>query len=342
MKAIKYLLIFLISFGYSQEQECEVGGNPDFQVKVADGGRSDSYTIPLAIHIVTADNGNTTINLDRLQEELDALNGLYLNQINFEVCSVNYVASDVWYNLELNEQGRLLNETAVDLAFNVYFVGSIENYCGYAYYPNSGSVNGYAKAFVRNSCLNGSTFAHELGHNLGLYHTHGRNNTFNSTDELADGSNGGDTGDLVVDTPSDPKLSTSIVNTDCVYTGDALDKSGAPHCPDPRNLLSYSRKACRDVVTQGQVDRAKAVIDTYYFKYQCETLSTPTFNRTDFRVYPNPFNDIINLSSKKSYQLVDINGKVLNLGNSDKIDTSNLSSGIYFLQIGDEVFKLVK
>lgn len=86
--------------------------------------------------------------------------------------------------------------------------GDTTSICGYAYLsgPND-------RVIMDNDCGdNTSTLAHELGHYFSLLHTHSTSNG----DELVDGSNCLNAGDLFCDTPADPRLSSSIVNSLCV------------------------------------------------------------------------------------------------------------------------------
>ncbi len=63
-------------------------------------------------------------------------------------------------------------------------------------------------------------------------------------------------------------------------------------------------------------------------------------------VYPNPFKDTIILdsnSSIESWELFDLNGKLLNKGASSTIVGSNLNAGLYILVVNDkEVIKIIK
>ena len=51
------------------------------------------------------------------------------------------------------------------------------------------------------------------------------------------------------------KLSSSNVNSSCVYTGSSSDGCSVTYAPSPTNIMSYSRKACRTTFSQGQLDR---------------------------------------------------------------------------------------
>ena len=58
--------------------------------------------------------------------------------------------------------------------------------------------------YVRNDRYATSTVAHEMGHCLGLYHTHNGTGDNNGTPELVNGSNSSTAGDYITDTPADP------------------------------------------------------------------------------------------------------------------------------------------
>ncbi len=98
-----------------------------------------------------------------------------------------------------------------------------------------------------------NTLAHEIGHLLGLSHTHDGA----IEPELVDGSNCSIGGDMLCDTPADPNLSTpGYVIAPCQYVGTVTDANGDPYTPLLNNVMSYS--PCRaDSLTpqQGAVMR---------------------------------------------------------------------------------------
>jgi len=211
---------------------------------------------PLTIHIIRDNNGNTNLNLNNLLSEIDLMNDYYLPAgIQFFICQeINYIDNSNYYFFNQGlEETEIGNAYDIPNTINIYFASNVtssngSSLCGYAYYPG-----GPLRIIMSNSCAtNGSTLTHEMGHFFGLLHTHGTSNTKNATNELADGSNGATEGDRVQDTPSDPQL-TGEVNFNCIYTNNYLDNNGQPHNPDPHNIMSYSRKECRDFISIGQL-----------------------------------------------------------------------------------------
>lgn len=80
------------------------------------------------------------------------------------------------------------------------------------------------------------------------------------------------------------------------------------------------------------------------------TLSVSEFDNRQVIIYPNPTNSKINLSLKFSeelnYELFSSLGKRLIIGtiktDNEEIDLSNLSPNIYYLKLGNQVFKILK
>jgi len=229
--------------------------------------------VPISLNVIRNDNGSNDLTADQIQEQLDITNQMYLGAgIEFVICGdVNYVNSTSLSSADGVDRYNLKNAYNIDNVINMYVTSSIlinqTNVCGFAYYPGGEEV-----VFLTNNCFrNGSTLPHELGHFFSLIHTHGTSNTPNGTDELSNGSNGATTGDMIQDTPSDPKLS-GYVDYYCNYTGDFLDNNGQPHNPDPNNIMSYSRKECRNFFSAGQLDLINYTLVTYRSNLTCNYL----------------------------------------------------------------------
>ncbi|WP_033961897.1 T9SS type A sorting domain-containing protein [Psychroserpens jangbogonensis] len=81
-----------------------------------------------------------------------------------------------------------------------------------------------------------------------------------------------------------------------------------------------------------------------------DALSIDESTHIDFSIYPNPFRDVLTIESQFAefdVKLFDIFGKqVAQFQNQAQIETSNLASGLYFLNVSSEglqeTFKRVK
>ncbi len=100
--------------------------------------------------------------------------------------------------------------------------------------------------------------AHELGHVLGLMHTH--DTAFGA--ELVDGSNCTTAGDLICDTPADPNLGQAgmIEYGTCNYIGTVTDANGDAYTPMTHNVMSYA-PCVNTLFTPGQAQVMQYVLD---------------------------------------------------------------------------------
>ena len=105
---------------------------------------------------------------------------------------------------------------------------------------------------MKKSCgTDGSTLTHEIGHFLGLLHTHEPATGL----ELVNGANCQTAGDLICDTPADPNLSRAGAMNGCLYVGNFVDQNNQTYIPNARNIMSYSFSSCQDLLTSGQSER---------------------------------------------------------------------------------------
>jgi hypothetical protein len=73
--------------------------------------------------------------------------------------------------------------------------------------------------------------------------------------------------------------------------------------------------------------------------------STLESEKTGFKVYPNPFNNLIIIETEDEsleWIIRDYSGKELMKGSETKIDLSELADGVYFLSNGNQMIKLSK
>lgn len=227
--------------------------------------------VPIQVHIVRPTNGAGGLTLAQLNTAVIGMNNHFMNaNLEFIICGINYIDDSTYYDFNTSDQSTLTSANDAFNVINIYFFNSITSgnsgFCGYTNFPNANS----SIIMMANGCAtNGSTLSHEMGHFYALYHTHGKTNT-GTTDELVDGSNCATHGDDVCDTQADPNLS-GLVNTSCQYTGTGADINGDTYVPDPNNIMSYSRKACRTVFTPAQYARinSTAINSPYRNRLNC-------------------------------------------------------------------------
>ncbi|MEL6852242.1 MAG: M43 family zinc metalloprotease, partial [Bacteroidota bacterium] len=206
-------------------------------------------------HIVTRTDGTGGVSLVDFYDAINFTTLQYLKaNIAIQVCDINYIANDQAYDYVLPTSEDFLLGFNVPNRINIYFVSnprtvsSDQGYvCGYTYRPGGPKI-----IIMANNCTaNGTTLAHEIGHYMSLYHTHGTTNN-GTTNELVDGSNCGTAGDRICDTPADPNLSGQV-DANCVYTGSDRDANGMLFQPDPSNIMAYSPDRCQDYFSEGQL-----------------------------------------------------------------------------------------
>lgn len=240
-----------------------------------DQGSRAIKVVKIAIHIIRTDAGGSGISEANVQARIDNANVRYADaNIRLEVCGpYNYIDDTDYSTFNYGTDETIRTGNDVPGCINIYFANSVldgggTGICGYAKFPTaSTATTGTNFTVVANGC-HVSTFAHELGHCFGLLHTH----STSGGAELVDRSSSGNcatAGDGFCDTPADPQLSSSTVNTSCVYTGTATDGAGVTYAPDPNNIMSYSRKECRTVFSPSQLSSVNYSANNDYALSRC-------------------------------------------------------------------------
>jgi hypothetical protein len=157
-------------------------------------------------------------------------------------------------------------------------------------FDNKGSLNGIAYDIpnyylsVVSSAINEtgsnvgnrSTTAHEMGHCFGLLHTFETNYGVENIRRSAPCVNCFSAGDLLCDTEADPHsdtYNTATEITNCVFsdpnTTQTCNGSQLQYRMNPRNLMAYGVRSCRDLFTDGQGGRARSFINNTLLLQQC-------------------------------------------------------------------------
>ncbi|MDI6803227.1 MAG: T9SS type A sorting domain-containing protein [Bacteroidota bacterium] len=216
--------------------------------------------IKLSVHIVRYSNGSGGISQSTINTAVQQLNSAYSTaQIAFEIANTYYIDNDTYAYLD-NEAERiaLMAINVQPATINVYFVPGAAGISGAAYQPGIRLivVNAYA--------TNGTTFPHEVGHNLFILHTHDETygkERITRVDIPNCTANCSSAGDLLCDTPADPNLYGNV-NANCQWTGSGTDPCGhTNYNPDTRNYMSYAGQ-CRNQFSSQQIDRMHYMLST--------------------------------------------------------------------------------
>lgn len=218
--------------------------------------------IPIAYHVIRRTDGTGGFSLTDLTASTDSANVLFADlNVSIYQYSLDYIDDDYYfYNGTLYDEIRGIN--VVPEAVNIYYLPDESGfpYCGLSSFTFSGTQG----ILMSNNCAGesiiNSTLVHEIGHYFNLYHTH--ETAFG--DECPDGSNCSTAGDLICDTPADPTLS-GLVDGSCVYigTGTSPPSCGSdPYNPQIENIMSYSRKSCRDFHSPLQIEKFRTTLLT--------------------------------------------------------------------------------
>lgn len=196
------------------------------------------------------------LNEPNISAWLGELNALFLPyRIQFYECgSYTTFVNNTLHYFDITEEPQL---SAYDVpnVINVYAFGTVSSngssLAGYSYLPPSADRIVLSK--LGGTLFDSKVFIHEMGHYLGLYHTHGKTNN-GTTDELVNGSNCLTAGDDVCDTPADPNV-YNTTTSNCVYFGTAQDLNQQSFLPDVGNHMCYAPKQCRNHFSVGQMNR---------------------------------------------------------------------------------------
>ena len=246
------------------------------------------FWIPIKFWIYRDDNGNDGPDLRQIQRMIDDLNRLY-NQVNdtrigfYMKCDPTYINNSQHLDKTFVGASLLMAANKDDGSINVHVVNRLFFAAGMALAPlNACIVN--RNAYLRDQ----ATLAHEVGHVLGLVHTHLYSTwgikcftesisrtrtwpTFNLCvfNRIISGRVCESTGDALSDTQADPDL---LNNFGCNYNLDGTDPwgdsytnppNGLQERPNTANIMSYANDFCQTQFSRLQVG---VMLWTLYFK----------------------------------------------------------------------------
>jgi hypothetical protein len=217
----------------------------------------ENICIDVQFHIVRNSDSSLTFTPQSENAMLNELNDFFNpHQIFFNSVGVNFIDNTNYVTTSESETNQLVAIDNNPNALNYYIVDEL-----WDVFDDNGNFVGFVAGtavnipsnhlVIRNDRVLTTTAPHEVGHCLDLLHTHETNRGV----ETINGSNCSAAGDLVCDTPADPRLRPTInVNWSCEYDG-----TGG-YNPLTNNIMSYSFDFCRDEFTSGQGWRMRQAI----------------------------------------------------------------------------------
>lgn len=278
---------------------------------------STYYEIPIKAWIYRNNNGTGNISTSQVYQVVDELNSIYNSKTNIRfylLCDISVINNSNYTNYGDQYFSTYTANNRVTGAINVHFVYSSapppnEKWGGLAYMPWGDTPFSCAVQTIGFSTFTvGNTLSHEIGHNLGLRHTHDNprqpnNNGYNESagncyqeavsrskrqglfcvstiDELKCEING----DGLCDTPADPGIYKKNRNpkyylepNSCTYDPSAggQDNWGDTWIPNTSNIMSYSPYYCRNFFSPLQVAKMYGYIGDIGISYPALNISGP-------------------------------------------------------------------
>jgi hypothetical protein len=220
-----------------------------------------SFTVKIFVHIVTDNDGTGGATREEVMTELNRLEAYYApHDICFSLVGIDEINDTGYAHPAGDFDGAMADQLVIDYppfsnVVNIYILPEDTFFRGTAYAIPNTYLTIYAGRF------NTPHLSHEMGHCLGLYHTH--ETAFGA--EWVSGVNCGIAGDLLCDTPADPQLDGDNVDGgSCTYIGTETDFWGDSYSPDITNTMSYAPFACRGAFTQDQEDRMHSILSSLW------------------------------------------------------------------------------
>ncbi len=196
-------------------------------------------TFMVHVHLVQ-DSLGTVMDIDEIQAQLDYTTAYFEPIcIDFQVCDVDTLFDYSFDSIpDLVENNELTIRLVREQRINIFAFSQFDNDNN----PDNGTIAGLGGGGVVWLTRSGGaeTMAHEIGHVFGLLHT------FETGDELADGSNCETAGDMICDTPADPFIegTDTVWLAGCEFIFNGRDANGQLYQPQTGNTMSYYCGGC--------------------------------------------------------------------------------------------------
>lgn len=225
--------------------DCDLPGIRNENIPATD---DPPMIIRLKINVFQNDDGsNPAATQADVDAQIEQLNSDYFpSRIQFEY-ETEFINSTAFRQFSIIEEGAMKGAFAdkPDSQLNVYVVNILDGFLGVGTFPwDSRALLAGGGTIVDDNWFGAGqkTLTHEVGHCLGLWHTHhgvSEVSTCGVCYERADGAEGDETGDYCADTDPTP------TNFGCGPPGGTDQCSGVEWgATDPQNYMGYAPDAC--------------------------------------------------------------------------------------------------
>lgn len=204
---------------------------------------SEQLTVALRFIQCKRIKNEATISAKELQSVVNGLNTMY-DQTRIKFVMIEYVLEKPDPNIDMREyRNKILsykrNHPEEIPAIDIFIYPT-----NFEYYPGVALAIKSDGMAIQKKSLTTNTLTHEIGHCLGLHHTHQGN------------GEGYNEGDFICDTPN-TGIITDLIDGNCSYDHKPNNVSDADMEIIIKNYMSYVNKDCRREFTKDQIDKMR-------------------------------------------------------------------------------------
>ena len=263
MRNYVFILLFLLSIIdlKGQTQECRVLGLnenilQDYGIQSSFGG-GENRIVKLYYLVYSDGLGFGGVDAARVNDIHEALNNYFLGtgiSFYYAPCETEFIPNQDLHNS--NDICDFINPTRHTDGIDIHVKGDGNSYWAQSSWQPGDEILISGMQGETPAALS-SSIAHEMGHCLGLFHTHQGTCFAIYEDCFGNEAAYGDplTNDFVSDTPPDPG---ELYNNTCIYNPNGEicdDNNGHLYHPLTNNFMSYFKYFCRNSFTPGQITR---------------------------------------------------------------------------------------